>query len=183
MRGWKCPNCRAATTQLRLRRRSSGSCSHWSVKKVRSNFPSSRSASSQFFVAAFQPGKDDLVRDGSDGFIVAFGDTLYRAIDAAETLEEQGYKVGVVNKPTLNVVDEEALKKIAGSGFVLVAETQNQVTGLGSRFGTWLLERGYTPRYKHLGIAKPGEGGGLEQVGFHGLEPEHLVAAVKELVR
>jgi hypothetical protein len=32
-------------------------------------------------------------------------------------------------------------------------------------------------------IAKPGEGGGLEQVGFHGLEPEHLVAAVKELVR
>jgi hypothetical protein len=75
---------------------------------------------------------------------VAFGDTLYRAIDAAETLKEQGYKVGVLNKPTLNVVDEEALKKIAGSGFVLVAETQNQVTGLGSRFGTWLLEA--TPR-------------------------------------
>jgi hypothetical protein len=78
---------------------------------------------------------------------------------------------------------EEALKKIAGSGFVLVAETQNQVTGLGIRFGTWLLERGYTPQYEHLGIARPGEGGGLEQVGFHGLEPEHLVAAVKELAR
>ena len=131
----------------------------------------------------FKPGKDELVRDGNDGFIVAFGDTLYRAIDAAETLKEQGYKVGVLNKPSLNAVDEEALKKIAGSGFVLVAETQNQVTGLGSRLGTWLLERGYSPRYKHLGIAKPGEGGGLEQVGFHGLEPEHLVAAVKELVR
>jgi transketolase len=128
----------------------------------------------------FHPGKDELVRDGSDGFIVAFGDTLYRAIDAAETLKEQGYKVGVINKPSLNVVDEEALKKIADSGFVLVAETQNQVTGLGSRFGTWLLERGYTPRYKHVGIAKPGEGGGPEQVGFQGLEPEHLVAAVHD---
>ncbi|MBV8377510.1 MAG: hypothetical protein JO279_10970 [Verrucomicrobia bacterium] len=34
-----------------------------------------------------------------------------------------------------------------------------------------------------FGIAKPGEGGGLEQVGYHGLEPEYLVAAVKELVR
>ena len=109
--------------------------------------------------------------------------SAHRAIDAAETLKEQGYKVGVINKPTLNIVDEETLKTLAASGFVLVAETQNQVTGLGSRFGTWLLERGYTPRYKHLGIAKPGEGGGLEQVGFHGLEPEHLVAAVKELVR
>ena len=130
----------------------------------------------------FQPGKDELIRDGSDGFIVAFGDTLYRAIDAAETLKEQGYKIGVINKPSLNVVDEEALKKIAGSGFVLVAETQNQVTGLGSRFGTWLLERGYTPRYKHVGISKPGEGGGPEQVGFQGLEPEHLVTAVQELL-
>ena len=131
----------------------------------------------------FKPGKDELVRDGNDGFIVAFGDTLYRAIDAAETLKEQGYKVGVINKPSLNVVDEEALKKIAGSRFVLVAETQNQITGLGIRLGTWLLERGYTPRYKHLGIAKPGEGGGLEQVGFHGLEPDSLVAAVQQLVR
>jgi pyruvate/2-oxoglutarate/acetoin dehydrogenase E1 component len=73
---------------------------------------------------------------------VAFGDTLYRTIDAAETLKEQGYKVGVLNKPTLNVVDEEALKKIAGSGFVLVAETQNQVTGLGSP-GFWNMA---TPR-------------------------------------
>jgi transketolase C-terminal domain/subunit/transketolase N-terminal domain/subunit len=143
-------------------------------------------AGNKFFEAArytFQPGKDDLVRDGSDGFIVAFGDTLYRAIDAAETLKEQGLKVGVFNKATLNAIDEEALKKIGASRFVLVAETQNQITGLGIRFGTWLLERGYTPRYKHLGIAKPGEGGGLEQVGFHGLEPEHLVAAVRELVR
>jgi transketolase C-terminal domain/subunit/transketolase N-terminal domain/subunit len=143
-------------------------------------------AGNKFFDAgrySFQPGKDEVVRDGSDGFIVAFGDTLYRSIDAAETLKEQGFKVGVLNKPTLNLVDEEALKKIAGSGFVLVAETQNQVTGLGSRLGTWMLERGYRPRYKRLGIAKPGEGGGLEQVGFHGLEPEHLVAAVKELVR
>ena len=131
----------------------------------------------------FKPGKDELVRDGNDGYIVAFGDTLYRAVDAAETLKEQGYKVGVINKPTLNIVDEETLKKIAASGFVLVAETQNQITGLGIRLGTWLLERGYTPRYKHLGIAKPGEGGGMEQVGFHGLEPDSLVKAVKELVR
>jgi threonine dehydrogenase-like Zn-dependent dehydrogenase len=44
-------------------------------------------------------------------------------------------------------------------------------------------ERGYTPCYKHLEIAKPGEGGGMEQVGFHGLEPESLVTAVQELAR
>ena len=131
----------------------------------------------------FQPGQDEVVREGRDGYIVAFGDTLYRAVDAAETLREQGLKVGVINKPTLNVVDEEVMKKVASSGFVLVAETQNQTTGLGSRFGTWLLERGYSPRYQHLGVAKPGEGGGPEQVGFHGLEPEHLVAAVQRLVR
>lgn len=131
----------------------------------------------------FQPGKDEVIREGHDGFIVAFGDTLYRAIDAVETLRAEGLKVGVINKPTLNVVDEATLKTVAASGFVLVAETQNQVTGLGSRFGTWLLERGYSPRFKRLGLTKPGEGGGLEQVGFHGLEPEHIAESVRQLIR
>ncbi len=132
----------------------------------------------------FEPGKDEIVREGSDGYIVAFGDMLYRAIDAVETLKtEHGLTVGVVNKPTLNLIDEETTKKVGSSGFVIVAETQNQVTGLGSRYGTWLLERGHTTRYKRMGLVKPGEGGGPEQVGFHGLEPEHLVAAVLELAR
>jgi hypothetical protein len=92
---------------------------------------------------AFEPGKDDLVRDaGGGGYIVAFGEIVYRALDAVLRLKEQGVNVGLVNKPTLNVYDEAMMKRLATAPFVLVAEGWNVKTGLGSRFGTELLKRG-----------------------------------------
>jgi transketolase C-terminal domain/subunit len=39
------------------------------------------------------------------GYVVAFGEAVYRALDAVITLQENGVNVGLVNKPTLNVVD------------------------------------------------------------------------------
>lgn len=93
----------------------------------------------------FESGKDELVREGSAGYVVSFGECLYRALDAVERLRAQGHDVGLINKPTLNVVDEAMLAKAGASPFVLVVESFNRRTGLGSRYGTWLLERGLTP--------------------------------------
>lgn len=58
---------------------------------------------------------------------------LYRSLDAVERLREQGEDVGLINKATLNVVDEAALKEIGSTGFVLVVESMNQKTALGSK--------------------------------------------------
>src|SRR5690348_8418977 len=52
----------------------------------------------------FVRGNDDLIREG-DGYIVSFGETLYRSLDAVLTLRESGKKVGLVNKSTLNLWD------------------------------------------------------------------------------
>jgi transketolase C-terminal domain/subunit len=49
------------------------------------------------------------VRTGTAGYIVSFGDALYRAIDAAERLKQQGIDVGVINKSTLNIIDEDMM--------------------------------------------------------------------------
>lgn len=65
--------------------------------------------------------------------------------------------------------------------FVLVVETQNQRTGLGIRVGTWLLERGYAPRYAHLGTHRAGCGGLAEQVPHQGLDEAGIIAAVRRL--
>ena len=40
---------------------------------------------------------------------------------------------------------------------MLVVESLNQKTGLGSKYGTWLLERGLTPKYGYMGTNKEGE--------------------------
>lgn len=43
---------------------------------------------------------------------------------------------------------------------------------LGSKYGTWLLERQLTPRYGYMGTVKEGCGGLGEQIPYQGLGPE-----------
>ncbi|WP_027268898.1 transketolase C-terminal domain-containing protein [Leptolyngbya sp. PCC 6406] len=130
----------------------------------------------------FTPGKDEVIREGSAGYIVTFGDSVYRALDAVERLKQEGIDVGLINKATLNVVDEEVLAKVGQSPFVLVTEAFNRRTGLGSRFGSWLLERGYTPKFAYLGTHEEGCGGLWEQYPHQGIDPTGIMTKVKELV-
>ncbi len=129
----------------------------------------------------FVPGKDEVVREGSAGYVVAYGDMLCRALDAVERARGAGIDVGLINKPTLNVVDEDMMKKIGAAPFVLVAESQNIKTGLGSRFGSWLLERGLSPKFARLGVGKPGHGGLSEHMFHQGIDPDSILAKIKEL--
>ncbi len=130
----------------------------------------------------FVSGKDEVIREGTQGYVVSFGESLYRALDAVERLKKEGIDVGLINKPTLNVIDEAMLTKIGASPLVLVVESFNQKTGLGSRFGTWLLERGLTPKFAHLGTHKEGCGGLWEQFPHQGIDPAGIMAKVKEML-
>jgi transketolase len=130
----------------------------------------------------FVPGKDEVIREGERGYIISFGDGLYRALDAVERLKQEGLNVGLINKPTLNAIDEETLAKVGKAPFVLVVESFNRRTGLGSRFGSWLLERGYTPKYGYLATHKEGCGGLWEQFPHQGIDPAGIVDKVKQLL-
>jgi len=130
----------------------------------------------------FVSGKDETIREGDVGTIVSYGEMLYRCLDAVERLRSEGVRVALVNKPTLNVVDDDMLKKIAAGGFVLVVETQNSKSGLGARFGTWLLERGYRTAYAHLGATKEGHGGLSEQIPYQGLSPADIREKVQAMI-
>lgn len=131
----------------------------------------------------FVPGKDEVVREGTAGYIVSFGDTLYRAADAVERLNQEGINVGLINKSTLNVIDEAMMAKIGAAPFVLVVEAFNRRTGLGSRFGSWLLERGLTPKFAFLGTNREGCGGLWEQYPHQGIDPNSIMNKVKELIK
>jgi transketolase len=131
----------------------------------------------------FVPGKDEVVREGSAGYIVSFGDGLYRALDAVERLKQEGIDVGLINKATLNVVDEAMMAKLGKASFVLVVECFNRKTGLGSRFGSWLLERGFAPKYAYLGTHEEGCGGLWEQFPHQGIDPVGIMNQVKQLIR
>jgi len=129
----------------------------------------------------FQPCKDEFLRTGTAGYVVTYGEMVYRTIDAVDRLRSEGVDVGLVNKSTLNVVDEDATRKYGSSPFVLVVESLNQKTGLGSKMGTWLLERQLTPKYKYIGTTKEGCGGLGEQIFHQGLDPQSVVKAIRSL--
>ena len=122
----------------------------------------------------FVPGQDEVIREGDQGYIISYGEMLYRCLDVVERLRADGINVGLINKPTLNVVDEAMMEKLLGSPFVLVAETQNVKSGLGVRFGTWLLERGYTAHYARMGVSKEGHGGLEEQIPYQGIGADKI---------
>jgi transketolase C-terminal domain/subunit/transketolase N-terminal domain/subunit len=131
----------------------------------------------------FVPGKDEIVRQGTAGYIVTYGEMLYRCLDAVEQLKSMGIDVGLINKPTLNIIDPDMLAVAGGSPFVLVIETQNEKTGLGVRYGTWLLEKGYTTKYAYLGTGKEGRGGLTEQIPYQGLDVGDIKKKVQELLQ
>ncbi|TRW94629.1 transketolase C-terminal domain-containing protein [Candidatus Methylobacter oryzae] len=131
----------------------------------------------------FISGKDEVIREGTQGYIVSFGEALYRALDAVERLKQEGIDVGLINKPTLNVIDEKMMVKIGKSPMVLIVESYNRKTGLGSRFGSWLLERGLTPRYAYIATHKEGCGGLWEQFPHQGIDPAGIMAKVKDLLK
>ncbi|KAF8896655.1 transketolase [Infundibulicybe gibba] len=129
----------------------------------------------------FVPGKDEVIAEGKAGYVVSFGEMLYRSWDAVLRCRQEGLDVGLINKPSLNVVDEQTIMKIGQSPFVLVVESFNQKTGLGSKFGTWLLERQLTPKYGYMGTTKEGSGGLWEQIPHQNLDPQSIITKIKQL--
>lgn len=129
----------------------------------------------------FTPGKDEIIREGKAGYVVSYGEILYRALDAVERARKEGIDVGLINKPTLNVVDDAALQIAGKSPFVIVAEGQNLNTGLGSRYGTWLLQRGLAPKFDVMAVTKLGAGGIAEHVPHQGLDSDSILAKIKSL--
>ncbi len=63
----------------------------------------------RFFEGNYQfvPGKDEVIAEGTAGYVISFGEMLYRSWDAVLRCRKEGLDVGLINKPTLNIVDEE----------------------------------------------------------------------------
>ena len=131
----------------------------------------------------FKPDTDEVIREGRDGYIIAYGEMLYRCLHVVELLKAEDIHIGLINKPVLNVIDEAALATAGASPLVLVVETQNSKTGLGIRYGSWLLERGYTPKYGYMGTWKDGAGGLAEQIPYQGMGLDAIRDKVLQMLK
>lgn len=96
----------------------------------------------------FEIGKTYRLREGDDALILSTGICAKTALDAAATVN-----AGVIHVPTIKPLDTEAiLAAVAKAKVVVTIEEGTLPGGFGSAIAELILEAGFTPRFKRLGI-------------------------------
>jgi transketolase len=80
----------------------------------------------------FKLGKGSVIKDGKDVTIIAVGNMVSKALEAAEILAKE-ISVRVINLSTIKPIDEEIVIKAAKeTGALVTAEEHSIIGGLGS---------------------------------------------------
>lgn len=102
----------------------------------------------------FPIGKAIKVRQGTDATIIAHGEIVGQAMEAADKLAEEGIHIQVLDMFTIKPLDEESVLKAADeTGRILVLEDHLMKGGLASSVADLLMDRGVALKaFKRLGI-------------------------------
>ena len=131
----------------------------------------------------FTIGKAHLVRDGKDVAIIANGDTVRLAIDAAKELEGKGVSARVIDMHTIKPLDVECVAACVNDiGRIITVEDHNILNGLGSAVCEVAAEMG-KGKVKRVGIQDQfGESAPYERLlAKNGITVENIVKIAQEL--
>ena len=132
--------------------------------------------------AAFAIGKAEVLRDGRDIAIIANGTILYRALDAAQELADNGIDARVINMSTVSPLDLEVVAAAAETGAIVTAEEGLSRGGLGGAVAEYCAQ--HVPvRMRMLGFPGFAPTGSASWLLNHvGLTANGIAAAARELV-
>ena len=132
----------------------------------------------------FVIGKAVQLREGSDAAIIAIGDTIRLAIEAADALREQGVNVRVLDMHTLKPLDTESVvKALNETGKIVTVEDHNVINGLGYAVSAVAADmgRGIVKRIgiqDQFGMSAPYE----RLLAMNGITTGNIVATVKGIL-
>lgn len=130
-------------------------------------------------------GKAITARDGDDVTLVAVGNMVCRALDAAKMLEVENVRARVLDMVTVKPIDNEALVKAAReTGCVVTVEDHNILGGLGGAVAEVLSAEHPVPLVR-VGLqdtfAQSGEAD--ELLEFYNLTAENIAAAARQVMK
>ena len=134
----------------------------------------------------FEIGKAVHLQEGTDVTIVATGHLVWEALQAAETLNEQGISAEVINIHTIKPLDDEAiLNSVAKTNCIVTAEEHNFLGGLGESVARVLANNNPKPQEFVATQDTFGESGTPEQLmEKYGLNADAICkAAIKVIAR
>ncbi len=132
----------------------------------------------------FRIGKANRLREGGDVTLIACGLMVAAALEAAQTLSEEGIEARVLDMHTLKPLDAEAIEAAAReTGAIVTAEEHLLQGGLGAGVARVVVER-YPVSMGFVGLDKTyaESGGAQELLEKYGLMPAGIVAAARRAV-
>ncbi|NLO32394.1 MAG: transketolase family protein [Candidatus Hydrogenedentes bacterium] len=134
----------------------------------------------------FEIGKAIEMRSGSDLCIIATGNTVWHAVQAADILkEESDISARVLNMHTLKPLDEESiLKALVDTRRLITVEDHSIINGLGSAVADVIAGSGKACAFTKLGIPDTFTPHGHPEDLMHNfkIDTEGIVEKVRELL-
>jgi transketolase len=135
----------------------------------------------------FEFGKGRIIAKGKDLAIIATGETVYPALQAAKKLkEEHNIEATVVSMHTIKPLDYNLLKSLSNEvSAIMTVEEHSVYGGLGEACASFLLENQFNKPFKIVGI--PDEytvtGSQTEILNHYGISEEGLTATALQLIK
>lgn len=129
----------------------------------------------------FELGKGKQLREGSDVAIIATGLMVPEALDAADTLAQEGIHARVIDIHTIKPIDKDIIIKAAKeTPFIVTAEEHSIIGGLGSAVAEVLCENA-PAKLVRIGVQDEFGRSGDPYVLLkeYGLSAENIVRQVK----
>ena len=130
-------------------------------------------------------GKGELLKEGLDVLIVAYGPMAYTALDAANRLGGDGIDVGVINARFAKPLDEDLILTHArGKKLIVTLEEHALAGGFGSAVAEVLLSLDFRGRVVRIGVDDRfvEHGTREELLQILGLTPETVAGRILECI-
>ncbi|OLC91763.1 MAG: transketolase [Thaumarchaeota archaeon 13_1_40CM_3_38_6] len=134
----------------------------------------------------FEIGKGIVLQDGSDCTIAACGITVKMALDAADSLKQEGISCRVIDMFSIKPLDASLIEKAAReTGGIVTCEEHNILAGFGSAVCEVVSET-YPVEMRRIGIRDQfGESARDSEISLllqkHGITSIHIANAVKDI--
>lgn len=132
----------------------------------------------------FEIGKANEIHSGNDIAVIATGETVRIALDAAKELKKEGIGCRVINMHTIKPLDEDAILKCAKeTKGIITIEEHSVYGGLGAAVSEVVVNN-YPTKVKIIGIAdeSPITGNSKQVFKYYGLTSENIIKLSEEIL-
>lgn len=101
----------------------------------------------------YKIGKANVISEGKDITLIAYGASVGNAVKAAEKLEEEDIDARIIDMAFIKPIDRDVIKEAAKTtGRILTIEEHNIVNGLGSAVAEVIAESNLRTTFKRLAL-------------------------------